>query len=363
VDALVADAQHPNSVAGIRAFGRAGIRVVAVGRGRLAAGGWSRWASERERGDVAAAAATHGPVVAYPGDELIIDELLRLPPDPRLVLPWSPASLSRLREKRALPALAKAHGLGAPRTLFDGTASDLPRAELPLPVVVKPAAAVGGLLTARVVCSRTELGALSADLPPDEPVIAQEHVRGRFLSLALVLDAGGRVAARFQEEVVRTWPREAGSFVATVSVEPDEALVERAGAMLAGEGYRGLAQLDLVRAGAETLLLDVNTRFYLCMPLALACGVNLPAAWHAVVEGGEGGSPAPYPAGRRYRRLEGDLYAARHGAAGALLRPGGRADAGAMWAPDDRRASALLALDAVARPFRSRLPGAARRGR
>jgi hypothetical protein len=313
VDALVADAHHPNAVAGIRALGRAGVRVVALGPERLSAGRWSRFAAGRERGELAAAVARRGPVVVYPADELTIDALLALTADPGAVLPWDPAALPALRPKRALPALAAQHGLAAPVTLFDGTAAELALADLPLPVVVKPAAGVGELPTARVV-------------------------------------------ARFQEEATRTWPPAAGSFAATVSVEPDEGLVAAAGAMLAQAGYWGLAQLDLVRAGSATLLLDVNPRFYLCMPLALACGVNLAAAWHAVVEGQPAGSPGAYPTGVRYRWLAGDLYAARHGHPARLLRPGPRAAAHAIWAADDPLGSALLALDTATWPARRRLP-------
>jgi predicted ATP-grasp superfamily ATP-dependent carboligase len=361
VDALVADAHHPNSVAGIRALGRAGVRVIALGPEHLSAGRWSRFAAGRERGDLAAAAARRGPVVVYPGEEPTVDSLLGLAAAPGIVLPWNPGSLAPLRAKRALPALAAAHGLGAPATLFDGPAAELPRAELPLPVVVKPAEPMGEPPTARVLRSRSELLALAAALPPGEPVLAQELVRGQLLSLALVLDRDGRVVARFQEEASRTWPREAGSFVATVSVEPDERLVATAGAMLAGAGYWGLAQLDLVRTGGATVLLDVNPRFYLCMPLALACGVNLPAAWHAVVEGRPAGSPSAYPTGVGYRWLEGDLYAARHGQPRWLLRPGSRAAAHAIWAADDPVGSALLALGSALRPIRRRLrPAGAR---
>jgi biotin carboxylase len=355
VDALVADAHHPNAVAGIRGLGRAGVRVIALGPERLSAGRWSRWAAGRELGEVPSAVRRHGPVVVYPGQESTIDALLELPAGHGLELPWNPDSLAALRAKRALPALASGHGLAVPDTLFDGTAAELARAELPTPVVVKPAAAVRELLTARVVASRAELTALAGELPPDEPLIAQELVRGRLLSLALVLDRDGRVVARFQEEATRTWPRDAGSFAATVSVEPDEALVAAAGEMLAAAGYWGLAQLDLVRTEGGTLLLDVNPRFYFCMPLALACGVNLPAAWHAVVEGRPAGAPAAYRAGARYRWLEGDVYAARHGHPGPLLRPGPAADAHTLWAADDPVGSALLALGSIVRPIRRRL--------
>jgi predicted ATP-grasp superfamily ATP-dependent carboligase len=355
VDALVADAQLPNAVAGVRALGRAGVRVHALGASRSAAGRWSRYASERVRGELVTEVRARAPIAVYPCQETTIDEALRLPPQAGGVLPWDPASLAPLREKRRLPELAAAHGLETPATLFDGAAAELPGAGVPLPAIVKPAGPVGELRSAVAVGSAAELAELADGLPPAEPLLVQERVRGRLLSLALVLDREARVVARFQEEAERTWPREAGSFAATTSVPPDGGLVERARSLLAAAGYWGLAQLDLVRRDDATMLLDVNPRFYACMPLALACGVNLPAAWHAVASGERPPEAGPYPAGRRYRWLEGDLYAARHGDVRRLLRAGPRAQAGAFWAGDDPLASALLAASAFTLPVRRRL--------
>jgi predicted ATP-grasp superfamily ATP-dependent carboligase len=354
VDALVADAQLPNAVAGIRALGRAGVRVHALSAARAAAGRWSRYAAGRPRGDLGAAVGGDAPVVVYPCQETTIDATLRLPRDSRVVLPWDPRSLEPLRQKRALPALASEHGLAAPATLFEGRAADLRAAAVALPAVVKPAGPVGALRTAAAVRSDAEVAGLARRLPADEAVLAQERVDGQLVSLALVLDREGGVVACFQEEAERTWPRDAGSFAATTSVPPDDDLVDRARSLLAGVGYWGLAQLDLARRGGTTLLLDVNPRFYACMPLALACGVNLPAAWHAVVRGERPPEVGRYPAGRRYRWLEGDVYAARHGDLGRLVNGGGRADAGAFWARDDPLAAGLLAASAATAPLRRR---------
>lgn len=356
MDALVADANLRNAVAGIRGLGCAGVRAFAHAPARLGAGRWSRFAAGRETGDLAEVAARRGPIVVYPGREATIDALLAL--RPRLgggvVLPYpDPDAVRALRDKRGLAELASGCGLPTPATLFEGPAAELATAGIELPAIVKPSAAVSALPTARAVASRRELAALAAELPATERVLAQERIAGRLLSLALVLDREGRVVGRFQEEVLRTWPRDAGSFAATVSTPVDGELEERAVALLRGTGYWGLAQLDLVRRDRETLVLDLNPRFYACMPLALRCGVNLPATWHAVVEGRAPGPPAAYPAGRRFRWLEGDLYAARHGHPMTLLR-GGRAQAGAMWAGDDPLASLLLAGGAATLPIRRR---------
>ena len=355
MDALVADAHRANSVAGIRALARAGVHVHAHGPSRAAAGRWSRLVAGREAGDLGAAIARRAPTVVYPGEEATIDELLRLPRVREAELPWDPGSLAPLRSKRRLPELARAHGLDAPATTFDGRAGELAGAGVPLPAVVKPAGAVGALGSARVAADAAGLAALARELPADEPVLAQPLVRGRLLSLALVLDREGRVVAGFQEEVERTWPLAAGSFAATVSVAVDPSLVERAGALLRAAGYWGLAQLDVAEAGGAMLLLDVNPRFYACMPLALACGVNLPAAWHAVVTGeGRAEAPGSYALGRRYRWLEGDLFAARHGELRRLRGP--RGDVGAMWAAGDPLPSLLLALAPLREALARRRP-------
>jgi predicted ATP-grasp superfamily ATP-dependent carboligase len=357
MDALVADANLRNAVAGLRGLGRAAVRAFAHAPVRLGAGRWSRLAAGRESGDLAEVGARRGPIVVYPGREATVDILLALRPrvGGGVVLPYpDPEAVRALRDKRGLPALASAYGLPTPATLFEGPAAELPAAGIELPVIVKPSAAVSPLPTARAVTSRRELAALAAELPAQERVIAQERITGRLLSLALVLDREGRVVERFQEEVLRTWPRVAGSFAATLSTPVDAELEERAAALLRGSGYWGLAQLDLIGRDGETLLLDVNPRFYACMPLALRCGVNLPAAWHAVVEGRTPGGPTAYPAGRRFRWLEGDVYAARHGHPLALVR-GGRAHAGAMWARDDPLASVLLAGGAATLPLRRRI--------
>jgi hypothetical protein len=92
------------------------------------------------------------------------------------------------------------------------------------------------------------------------------------------------------------------------------------------------------------LLIDINLRFYGTMPLALACGVNLPAVWHAVATGGPLPNPGPYAVGVRYRRLEADLSAASHGFPERLLTRTPGPKTGATWAPDDPVAGAMVGV-------------------
>lgn len=374
MDALVTDLHIRSAVAGLRGLGRAGLKVLGTGPTIGAAGLWSRYTAARAltpdvlenpsgfASRVRELAEVHGPLVVYPGREEAIDALLAASPSAKLRLPYAgPTALRALRDKRELIALASDAGLASPRTLLEVTARELAETpRLPIPCAVKPAYAgnrntLGGT---RVFDSGEHLRTVMRELPnPEEPMLVQERVEGPLVSLGLVVGRDGGLAARFQHVATRTWPPEAGSSALAVSVEPDEQLAGRAGGMLAAAGYWGMVELELIRTSAGYRLIDVNPRFYGCLPLALACGANLPAAWHAVAVDGAVPVPGEYSVGVHYRWLEADFSAALRGSPRRLLWRPPRPRAGAFWASDDRRPGALLAADAVAARVRRRLPG------
>lgn len=348
--ALVTDVHLRGAVAGLRALGRAGVPVLAVGPARTAAGLWSRHRDvaavgpdvlEDPRafvGRIAALAETHGPLVVYPGQEASIDALLAhadLLGD-RAALPYPrPEVLPPLRDKRVLAELGASAGLAAPRTLARGTAEELRSFRPVVPVLLKPAGPTSHLGTAKLARSSEELNALLDDLPPDDEVFIQERVAGQLLSLELVVGHDGTLAGRFQQRVLRTWPAEAGGVAAAVSVPVDEGLAARATRMLAGAGYVGMVQVQLVDGPEGPRLIDLNPRFYGPLPLSLACGVNLPAAWHAVVLGHDSPTPQPYKTGLAYRRLQADLVAGVRGHPRRLIARPPALAAGAMWSRED----------------------------
>lgn len=184
-------------------------------------------------------------------------------------------------------------------------------------------------------------------LPASEPLLVQEWARGRLVSVELVLARDGSVAGRFQQLTERTSPTAAGSISIARSVPPDEDLIERAARLLTEAGYWGLAQLDLVEAGGGLMLVDVNPRFYSCLPLALACGANLPLAWHSVALDRPTPPLADYRTGITFRWLEGELVAAARGEPRRLLHRSAPGATGAMWAADDPAPAALMAARAV----------------
>ena len=370
MDALVTDAHIPSAVTGMRALGRAGLRVLALGPGRTAAGLWSRHATRRATGAdaisdpegfaaaVAREAERHGPLVVYPGQDESLDALLAardaLPAAALLPYPGG-EPLAALRDKRRLAELAPSAGLATPRTLLSGRAAELAGVALPDGAVVKPARPGGEFPAVRVARTRPELHELLASVPGATELLLQERAEGRLMALTLVVGRDGALVRRFQQMALRTWPEAAGISSLAVSVEPDDDLAEAGRALLAAAGYWGLAQLQFIDGPQERRLIDVNTRFYGSLALALAAGVNLPAAWHAVARGGAPGGPAAYRVGVTYRWLEADLMAAARGAPRRLLTRAPRPRTGPMWAADDPLASAAFAAAAVAGPLRRRL--------
>jgi predicted ATP-grasp superfamily ATP-dependent carboligase len=358
VDALVTDTHTRASVAGLRALGRAGLDVMALAPRSTAAGTWSRCAAAAAVGPdvlgdphgfvdrIAALAREHGPFLIYPVQEESIDALYAgastLPAGAAQPYPGE-EQVRRLRDKRDLPALASDAGLATAATIAEASAAELLKADLPVPCVVKPVTKGGAIGTARPVASHAELRELLATLPLDEPLVVQERLIGPLLSVGIVVARDGRIVARFQHLATRTWPADAGSSALATSVAPDERLIERAAQLLAGAGYWGLAELEFVGAPAGPALIDINPRFYGCMPLPLACGVNLPAAWHAVAVDGPLPSPGPYRLGVTYRWLKADVIAAVRGDLSRLLSRSRSPRTGAMWMSGDPAPGAVLA--------------------
>jgi predicted ATP-grasp superfamily ATP-dependent carboligase len=374
--ALVTDVHLRSVVAGVRGFGRAGIPLVAAASDRSAPGLWSRYTRERAvtpdvltdpsgfAETVLALAREHAPLVVYPGREEALDALLERVdelPD-RAILPYpAAAAVRRFRYKPGLAEAGAREGLASPRVLDHATAGELRRRSVPLPCVIKEVEPGGVVNQTRAIGAGEELRAFLEPLPDEQPLLVQERVLGPLVGLTLVLERDGRVAARFQQRAERIWPAAAGGSSLALSVAPDEALVAQAARMLSEGGYWGFAQVQLIDGPEGYVLIDVNPRFYGTLPLALACGVNVCAAWHAVALGQSPRPQPEYPVGVTYRWFEADLSAAFRGLPRRLLYPPLRARAGAVWARDDPVPSFLLSGRSVKQRVERRLRDAAAR--
>jgi predicted ATP-grasp superfamily ATP-dependent carboligase len=371
MDALVTDVHLPSAVAGLRGLGRAGYRPVALGDEWSAAGLWSRYAARRAVGPTAATdpagftaavgrlATVHGPLVVYPGWDGAIPAVLAGLPAPA-ILPYpdtAPEVLHRLRDKRELPGLPHVGAIKVPSTLAQGPAKEIVSTSVRFPCVVKPARSDGFLL-ARPAGSAAALQNLLADIEPNTELLVQEQIRGELVMLALVLDRDRTPVAYFQQVARRLMPPDGGAASAAVSVPADARLVRAASEMLAEAGFSGMAQLDFIRCDGSYFLIDINPRYYSSMPLAIACGVNLAAIWHAVVVD-EAIPPChhrTYRTGVGFRWLEADIRTAINGRPRVLAERTQGPRVGAMWAWDDPVPGPLLFVRAT----RGRWPRLAR---
>lgn len=360
VDALVVDVHIRSSVAGLRGLGRAGVAALTVGPTQTSAGRWSRYATGApvlpdpaadRRGfvtELARLARERGPFFAYPGREEGIEAILDAEASEPLVhAPFPRAALQQLRCKPALADLAAEVNLGTPHTVAEGTAAELSRHPPSLPCAVKSVEPIGALKSTRVVETRRELQELLNVIEPETPLFVQERIRGPLLSVGLIVSREGQLCASFQHVARRTWPPRAGSTALAVSVSPDESLIRRSARLLSESGYWGLVEMEYLASSRGPVLIDVNTRFYGCLALPLACGVNLPAIWHATARGDRVPTPGPYRCGVTYRWLEADLAALAHGTPQRLVQRPARPAVGPMWASDDPLPGPLLMATAL----------------
>lgn len=362
--ALVTDAHLRTAVAGIRQLGRAGIDVIAAGPSTRAAGLWSRFTRVREHGlDVLAdpagfraavvrLAGLHGPLVLYPCQEASLDASLDAADEcDDIVLPWPGREpLAALRDKRALPAAAAAAGLATPAVHYEGPSAQAATAAIPFPALAKPVHPSEEFPRPLRLESASDVANL-----PSADVIVQDLVEGPLTAVVVLVAPGGDLVASLQQEALRTWPAGAGPSALAVTVAPDHDLIERSRGLLAGCGYWGLAELQYLRGPDGPSLIDVNTRFYGSLPLALRAGVNFPALWHAIAGGRRPAATAGYRVGASFRWVEADLSEAARGRLTPLARRGPRPRSGAFWASDDPVPAGLLAADAIHIRARRRL--------
>ncbi len=372
MDALVTATHVPTAVSGLRALSRAGLRVLAVAPRRTAPGLWSRYAAGRALAPdpiddpggfveaIGALAEQHGPLVVYPGSDegvsLLVNARGRLPE--QAILPYpGPAPLAALRDKRRLAELAAESGLKTPRTLLTGLSEELAAGELPDEAVIKAAQPGQAFHDPVVGESAGELRAALAGVPAGQELLLQERATGPLMALIVVVARDGSLVRRFQQVASHVWPEPAGASRRASSVEPDEELAEGARSLLAAAGHWGLAQLQFIVTGDGPRLIDINTRFYGSMELALASGVDLPVAWHKVTLSQPAGAPGPYTVGMSYRWLEADIMATLRGRPVGLFPRPPKPRTGPMWAPDDPVPTAMSAVLAVTGALARRLRG------
>jgi predicted ATP-grasp superfamily ATP-dependent carboligase len=259
--------------------------------------------------------------------------------------------VDRAVDKGLLAELAAAAGLMVPPTHVVDRADT---AGVSYPAVVKPVTSsvrVDGKLRlgwVKRIDSPAELRAALEWMPGDSLVV-QPFLEGA-LSAACGVFWDGRLLCVEHQVARRIWPPDCGVSSYAETVPRDLELEERIAKLLGAIGWSGIFELQFIRRPEGDYVIDLNTRFYGSLALAVRSGLNLPAIWVDLLLGR---SPriGEYRAGVRYRSEQRDVRAIVHG-----FRSGRRGEALRACLPRPRTTHAIFsARDPF--PFVCRLAG------
>lgn len=259
--------------------------------------------------------------------------------------------VDRAVDKALLAELSSAAGLKVPETRTVGRA-DVDG--ISYPAVVKPVTSsvrVDGAVRlgwVRKIDTAAELRAALEWMPGDE-LLVQPYLEGA-LSAACGVIWDGELLCVEHQVARRIWPPVIGVSSYAETVPPDRELEERLTALLRAIGWNGIFELQFIRRPEGDYVIDLNTRLYGSLALAVGSGLNLPAIWLDLLLGR---TPriGSYRPGVRYRSEQRDARAILH-----AFRAGRRAEALRACLPRPRTVHGIFSVrDPL--PFICRLAG------
>jgi predicted ATP-grasp superfamily ATP-dependent carboligase len=280
-------------------------------------------------------AEVHSVRAVIPGTEVALLALAGSQPafpDGVVVALSDPASVARATDKLELERLAAAAGLSTPPTIrmtADEVRSGL---EVALPAIVKaPRSSTptseGGFDAAKVAraTTRDELLDAVAAVPADAALV-QPALDGDLAAVAGVAWEGEVIATSHQTST-RVFPPGAGISAFAITVPRDPELDAGVRRLIAAIEWSGIFQVQFIRSGPNSYVIDLNPRMYGSLALAIAAGLNLPGIWADLLLG-RAPTVGDYRPGVRFRSEERDLSALAGalssrdwGLVAAILRP------------------------------------------
>lgn len=329
--ALVLDAQQRSALAATRSLGRAGLVVVTADASRRSLAGASRYSSsylqspDPERHPKAYLEWLEELLrrdsfdLVLPVTE-ITSQLLLMHRERWNDLPMPFAdygTVMSLADKGQLMTLAEQLGIPHPASQRLASASAIDWESIQYPVVIKPCLSKiyeGDSWVAtsvRVAQTRDELKGVLEGAPYlyDYPFMLQEFVPGRGAGVFCIYDRG-RPLAVFAHRRVREKPPEGGVSVLSESVDVDPGMAAYAGQLLKTVNWHGAAMVEFrVSPDGTPYLMEVNTRLWGSLQLAIDSGVDFPRLLWNVQRGTASPGPVRYRVGQRLRWVLGDLDA------------------------------------------------------
>ena len=226
-------------------------------------------------------------------------------------------TVDRLADKCALMRLASALQIPIPKTWYADSPDKLPAPleDLPYPLILKP-----GMSWLFLQGQWRRAGVRSASTPQEareiltsdpafqaHPFLLQEYVEGHGAGVFALYD-NGKPLAFFAHRRLREKPPEGGVSVLSESVEVDPLQGAHARTLLDHAGWHGIAMVEFRLAPDGTAyLMEINTRFWGSLQLAIDAGVDFPWLLYQLASGEQPEAVSNYRSGKRLRWLLGDL--------------------------------------------------------
>lgn len=328
---LVLDALQRSALAVTRSLGRHGIPVITADETTSALAGCSRFSagyfsypSPRLHpvefiSSVAELASTQDIHIILPMTELTTMLLLQnRQAFQELSIPFPGiVTLSSLSDKCSLMPLAESLGIPIPKTRHAENTSMLPAASegLDYPIILKPGMSWlrsnGEWFRSSVRCahSRQEAEEIVTADPAFRagPFLVQEYIKGKGQGVFALYDHGEPLAF-FSHKRLREKPPSGGVSVLSESVPAAPALLSYARSLLDHASWHGIAMVEFRVADDGTpYLMEVNTRFWGSLQLAVDAGVDFPWLLYQVACDMRPDPVNSFRTGARLRWLLGDL--------------------------------------------------------
>ena len=328
---LVLDANQRSALAVTRSLGKCGIPVFTAEETVPALAGCSRFSeqhfaypSPRQNPDqftdflVDLANKQHIDIL-LPMTELTTTLLLtRQDYFPGVILPFPEIdTVNSVADKCSLMKMAQSLNIPVPTTWYADNAASLPvdLDELPYPVVLKPGKSwltQNGQWARAAVQIAQNSSEVKKILDGDSafsahPFMIQEFIAGHGEGVFALYDRGTAMSF-FAHRRLREKPPSGGVSVLSESIPMDPVLNTHARALLDNAHWHGIAMVEFkVAEDGTPYLMEINTRFWGSLQLAIDAGVDFPCLLYQLA-GSEKPEPIEkYKTGVRLRWLLGDL--------------------------------------------------------
>lgn len=328
---LTLDGNQRSALAIVRSLGGQGIDVVTADTDSQHLAASSRLAAGAECyrdpyqdveafiASVSALAEQYRAQAIIPATDITTNSLVllrdRLPPGVGLGLPEL-AAYEQLTDKHQLLQMAGALGLPVPRSVLMRPGQALaPTSEKTGPAVLKPTRSkylVGNHWQSSSVKIAAEASEINDIIHQhawfqSHPFMLQEFIEGEGQGIFALYNQGEPVCF-FAHRRLREKPPSGGVSVLCESVEPDPQMMELSRRLLDHVGWHGVAMVEFkVAEDGTPYLMEVNTRFWGSLQLAVDSGVDFPFMLYQIAMGQRPTPPSHYRTGQRLRWFLGDV--------------------------------------------------------